>query len=296
MGLQSMTGFARVSGPLGSGECIFEAKSVNGRGLEIRMRLPNGFERLERLLRDAAARRLKRGNLQIQMNVLGGETAAPPRIDGEILRQYLDIARDLAVANGLEPPRIEALMSLPGVIARAESARDPEEEEGQDAACLALFEQAVEALHAARAAEGRHLEAALAVHLDDIERLTAAAEAQAATQPAALRDRLSAQLADVLKDKAGQVSAERLAQEVAMLAVKADVREEIDRLRAHVSEARKLLKQGDGVGRRLDFLAQEFNREANTLCSKSTDVELTRIGLDLKTSVDRLREQVQNVE
>ncbi|PWR23000.1 YicC family protein [Zavarzinia aquatilis] len=291
-----MTGFARVSGPLGQGECIFEVKSVNGRGLEIRMRLPNGFERLERALRDVAGKRLKRGNLQIQMNVLGGETVAPPRIDGETLRQYLDLARDLAAANGLEAPRIEALMSLPGVIARAESSRDADEEEGQDAACIALFEQAVEALHGARAAEGRHLEAALATHLDDIERLTGAAEAQAATQPAALRDRLSAQLADLLKDKAGQVSAERLAQEVALLAVKADVREEIDRLRAHVAEARKLLKQGDGVGRRLDFLAQEFNREANTLCSKSTDVELTRLGLDLKTSVDRLREQVQNVE
>lgn len=296
MGLQSMTGFARISGPLGSGECVFEVKSVNGRGLEMRTRLPGGLERLERPLRDIAAKRLKRGNLQIQMTVTTAEAAAPHRIDAEALRNYFEVARDLAAANGLEPPRIEALMSLPGVVTRAEIPTGEDDEEQRDAVCVVLFEQVIAALFAARAAEGAHLHAALTVHLDEIERLTTAAEAQAATQPAAIRERLSAQLADLLKDKVGQVPGERLAQEVALLAVKADVREEIDRLRAHVAEARKLLKQADGVGRRLDFLAQEFNREANTLCSKSTDVELTRIGLDLKTAVDRLREQVQNVE
>ncbi|MDD3444809.1 MAG: YicC family protein [Zavarzinia sp.] len=296
MALYSMTGFARAAGSLGDTEFVFEVKSVNGRGLEMRARLPNGLERLERSLRDAAARRLKRGNLQIQLNFSTAAETALPRIDRAVLDHYCAIAREEASANGLEPPRIEGLMALPGVFQRAEGGSADLDEAEQDAGLLALFEQALAGLVAARAAEGGHLATILNAHLDEIERLTDAASAQAETQPTAIRARLAAQLGDLLAEKVGTVSEERLAQEVAMLAVKADVREEIDRLRAHVAEARKLLKAGEGVGRRLDFLAQEFNREANTLCSKSTDVELTRLGLDLKTTVDRLREQVQNVE
>ncbi|MFA5123356.1 YicC/YloC family endoribonuclease [Zavarzinia sp.] len=295
MTVQSMTGFARAAGVRGNAEFVFEVKSVNGRGLELRARLPAGLERLERPIRDIAQRYLKRGNVQIQLNLIGATETATPRLDAAVLGHYLAVARDLATQNGLEPPRVEGLMALPGVILRGETAPETDEAE-QDALYLATFEQAMKGLAQARGAEGAHLAAILTGHLDEIERLTTAAEAQAATQPAAIRGRLEAQLADLLKDKAGAVSAERLAQEVAMLAVKADVREEVDRLRAHVAEARKLLAAGDGVGRRLDFLAQEFNREANTLCSKSTDVDLTRLGLDLKTAVDRLREQVQNVE
>jgi uncharacterized protein (TIGR00255 family) len=295
MTLQSMTGFARISGKAGDLEFIWEVKSVNGRGLEVRTRLPGGMERLERPVRDLAAKRLKRGNLQAQLNLVAAGDGNLPRLDQAVLTHYIKAASALAVVHGLDAPRIEGLMALPGVIARDGGADTPDEE-ALDIAVIAAFEAAVDALSLSRKAEGGHLAAALQAHLDEIERLTDASETLAATQPASLKARLEAQLADVLKDKAGSVSPDRLVQEVAMLAVKADVREEIDRLRAHVAEARKLLKAGDGVGRRLDFLAQEFNREANTLCSKSTDVELTRLGLDLKTSVDRLREQVQNVE
>jgi len=296
MPLYSMTGFARAGGSLGDAEFSFEIKAVNGRGLEVRTRLPNGLERLERPIRDAVAKGVKRGNLQIQLNLSAGGDSSLPRLDGAVLDHLVAQALAAAKAHGLDAPRIEGLMALPGVFQRGESAAASLEEEAEDKILLAAFDQALAQLAAMRAAEGAHLAAALAGHLDDIERLTTEAEARAATQPAAIKARLDAQLADLLHDKAGTVSAERLAQEVAMLAVKADVREEIDRLRAHVAEARKLLKAGEGIGRRLDFLAQEFNREANTLCSKSTDVELTRLGLDLKTSVDRLREQVQNVE
>ncbi|MCF4164441.1 YicC family protein [Zavarzinia compransoris] len=296
MALYSMTGFARAAGTLGETDFVFEIKSVNGRGLEMRARLPGGFERLERELRDAATRRLKRGNLQIQLNFATAADTAPPRIDRKVLDHYCAVAIEAAAANGLEPPRIETLMALPGVFQRSEGLAADLDETAQDAVLTAAFATALDELVAVRAAEGTHLAVALGAHLDEIARLTDAAAAQAETQPAAIAARLAAQLADLLRDKAGAVPPERLAQEVALLAVKADVREEIDRLRAHVAEARKLLSKGEGVGRRLDFLAQEFNREANTLCSKSTDVELTRLGLDLKTTVDRLREQVQNVE
>ena len=295
MALYSMTGFARAAGTLGETDFVFEIKSVNGRGLEMRVRLPGGFERLERALRDAAGQRLKRGNLQVQLGFATPSDGALPRIDRKVLDHYCAVAREAAAANGLEPPRIEGLMALPGVFQRGDGATDLDEE-AQDAVLAAAFGKALDDLVGARAAEGAHLAKALGAHLDEIERLTDAAAAQAETQPATLQARLAAQLDDLLRDKAGTVPPERLAQELAVLAVKADVREEIDRLRAHVAEARKLLSKGEGVGRRLDFLAQEFNREANTLCSKSTDVELTRLGLDLKTTVDRLREQVQNVE
>ncbi|PWR23675.1 YicC/YloC family endoribonuclease [Zavarzinia compransoris] len=296
MPLFSMTGFARAGGSLGETDFVFEIKAVNGRGLEVRFRLPNGLERLERPLREAIAKLVKRGNLQVQLNVAAGADGALPRLDRQVLDHLVAVAREAAAAHGLDAPRIEGLMALPGVFQRGEGSAPALDEAAEDKILLGAFDQALGQLNAMRAAEGGHIAAALAAHLDEIERLTAAAETQAATQPAAIKARLEAQLADLLQDKAGVVSPERLAQEVAMLAVKADVREEIDRLRAHVAEARKLLKAGEGVGRRLDFLAQEFNREANTLCSKSTDVDLTRLGLDLKTAVDRLREQVQNIE
>lgn len=293
--LQSMTGFARLSGQAGDTEFVVEMKSVNGRGLEVRSRLPVGMDRLERPLRDILGKWLKRGNVQLQVTAIGGVEANAIRLDEELLGKYVAAARAAALAHDLAPPTIDALMALPGVVSKNTSGATLEPE-ALDELVLGLAERVAQGLQASRLAEGQHLAVALATHLEDIERLTSEAEAQAATQPGAIKARLEAQLADILKDKAGTVSPERLAQEVAMLAVKADVREEIDRLRAHVAEARKLLKTGEGVGRRLDFLAQEFNREANTLCSKSTDVELTRLGLDLKTSVDRLREQVQNVE
>jgi len=207
----------------------------------------------------------------------------------------VNIAQEVANETGLAPARVDGLLALKGVLVQDEGfIADAAELAARDAAILTTLATCFDALAAARAGEGAKLAVIVGGQIDEIARLTTAAGLAAATQPAAIQDRLRAQIADLLAP--GAVSAERLELEIAMLATKADIREELDRLSAHVSEARRLLAQGDAVGRRLDFLAQEFNREANTLCSKSTDIELTRIGLDLKTAIDQFREQLANVE
>ncbi len=295
MALVSMTGFAEGHGGLDAARWRWEARSVNGRGLELRLRLPPGFDAIEPAARALATSRFKRGNLQATLSYDAGAAARGLRVDPVALAAAVKIAQDVAGETGLAPARVDGLLALKGVIIQDEGQLpDPEAQAARDAAILQTLSECFDSLGKARSIEGAKLGTVLTGQIDEIARLTEAAANCAATQPAVIRDRLSALLADLITP--GAVSSERLEQEIAMLATKADIREEIDRLGAHVSEARRLIAAGNAVGRRLDFLAQEFNREANTLCSKSTDIELTRLGLDLKTAIDQFREQLQNVE
>jgi uncharacterized protein (TIGR00255 family) len=298
--LASMTGFAREGGTLPDGASfVWELRSVNGRGLDLRLRLPNGLDALEPALREAVGKRLKRGNVSANLNIRREERAPRLTPDPAALEQAIALAVEVASRiPGAPAPRAEAVLSLPGVL-RAEVAEpDDAAEEARRAALAAGFARALDGLVVARAREGAQLSGILATLLDEIASLREAAAVEAAGQPAAQRQRLMENLQNLLGegDLRARVPEERLAQEVALLAQRSDVREELDRLSAHVNEARALLKSGDAVGRKLEFLTQEFVREANTLCSKSASTALTRIGLDLKAAIERLREQAANVE
>ncbi len=295
---QSMTGFARESGTLADGAAyVWELRSVNGRGLDLRLRLPPGLDALEPGLREATAKRLRRGNVSATLSVKREER---PRLapDLAVLEQALALALELAARiPGAAPPRAEALLALPGVMRAEQAGPEEEAEEGKRAALAAAYARALEGLAAARAAEGAKLAAVMGGLLDEIAALRAAAAEAAAGQPEAQRARFMEQLAGLLGEAGtARLPEERLAQEVALLASRSDVREELDRLAAHLEAARALLAAGEGAGRKLDFLVQEFVREANTLCSKSASVPLTRIGLDLKAAIERLREQAANLE
>lgn len=296
--LSSMTGFAREGGTLADGSSfIWELRSVNGRGLDVRLRLPGGFDALEAPLKEAAARLLKRGNVNATLTVKR-EDRAGARLtpDTAALDQALRLALDLAARiPGAPPPRAEALLTLPGVL-RAEMAEpDEAEEEAKRATIAAAFARALDGLVASRRAEGAKLAEILGVLLDEVAALRDLAATEAADQPALHAARLRESLAALL-DGERRVPEDRLAQEVALLATRSDVREELDRLSAHIAEARRLLASGEAIGRKLDFLTQEFVREANTLCSKSASTALTRIGLELKAAIERLKEQSANVE
>jgi uncharacterized protein (TIGR00255 family) len=296
--LASMTGFARADGTLPDGASfLWEVRSVNGRGLDLRLRLPYGFDTVEPALRDAAGKIFKRGNISATLNIKREEKAGPRLTpDPLALDQALRLALELAARiPGAPPPRAEALLALPGVL-RAETAElDEAAEEARRAVVAKAFTSALQGLAKSRAAEGARLAEILGVLIDEIAGLIMLARDAAADQPAQQKARLRESLAALLEGER-RVPEERLAAEVALLATKSDVREEIDRLNAHIAEARALLASGDAVGRRLEFLTQEFVREANTLCSKSATVALTRLGLDLKAAIERLREQAANVE
>ncbi len=295
MSLVSMTGFAEAPGAYGTLRWRWEVKSVNGRGLDLRLRLPPGFESVEPAARTLAAERFRRGNLHATLTLEPQENTRGLRIDPAVLSAAVRIAKEVAEETGLEPARVDGILALKGVIVQDEAVvLDTAQRAARDAAILESLTYAFEALARARAAEGAKLAQVLLSQIRDVADLTEEAGRLAAAQPAALRDRLQAQLKDLLN--AVPISDDRIAQEIALLAAKADVREELDRLAAHVQEARALVASSTGVGRKLDFLAQEFNREANTLCSKSSDVVLTRVGLALKAAIDQFREQAQNVE
>lgn len=295
MAVVSMTGFAEAHGARETMRWRWEVKSVNGRGLDLRLRTPPGFESVDSAARPLAAERFKRGSLQATLSIDTGENARGLKIDAVALAAAVKIAREIASETGLPPARIDGLLALKGVIVQEDTlpATAPERAM-RDAAILSSLAEAFDALGTARKTEGAKLAYVLNDVLNEIDGLVTAATKLAATQPSTLKDRLVAQLNELLAP--GAIAEDRLAQEVALLATRADVREELDRLTAHVHEARTLLNSGDAVGRKLDFLAQEFNREANTLCSKSTDIQLTRTGLALKAAIDQFREQSQNVE
>lgn len=295
MMIVSMTGFAESHGAYGSLRWRWETKSVNGRGLELRLRMPPGFEGIEPAARMLVNERFRRGSLQAVLTIEPSEEPRGLKIDPVALSAAVKIARELAEETGLAPARIDGLLALKGVIVQEDAQTlGPAERAGRDAAVVESLANALESLKRARRTEGAKLASVLNGITGEIERLTQEAAKTAAIQPEALRARLASQIEELLG--AGAIPEERMAQETALLAIRADVREELDRLAAHVQEARVYLGSGDAVGRKLDFLAQEFNREANTLCSKSSDIQLTRIGLALKAAIDQFREQTQNIE
>ena len=296
MTFASMTGFAESTGSHEGLRWRWEVKSVNSRSLDLRLRIPPGYDGLEPPVRRLAGERFLRGALQISLSMEAAEVTRGLAVDPVALASAIKIARELAAETGLAPARVDGLLALKGVIVADDSvpALDPVARGSRDASLLESLGLAFDKLARERAREGAKLAALLKSHVEEIERLVAEAGQLAAAQPEALKERLRIQIAELLE--ANAVSEDRLVQEAALLAVKADVREELDRLTAHVQDARALVAQGKGVGRKLDFLAQEFNREANTLCSKSADIALTRNGLALKAVIDQFREQSQNVE
>lgn len=296
MAVSSMTGFARHSGLHGTVRWIWELKSVNGRSLELRFRLPAGLDHLEGAARAVLARQVRRGNVTIQLSLDRTEAAQRVVVNENILEQLLAIHARYADRVDPVPPRLEGLFGIRGVIDLVDTAPDASDEiERREAAVLASLEEAAKGLAEIRAREGARLATVIQAVLDEIASLRESASRSAAARPDSIKARLKMQLAELL-DASPALSEERLAQEAALLATKADVREEIDRLGAHIAAARDLLAKDGAVGRQLDFLCQELNREANTLCAKSGDVELTAIGLKLKAAVEQLREQVQNIE
>lgn len=296
MPLISMTGFADARGSHGPLRWRWEAKSVNGRGLDFRFRTPMGYEGLEVGARTLASERFKRGSVQVVLTASAEDSGRGFRVDAAALADAVRIAKRVAEDTGLPPARVDGLLALKGVVVQEENAvLDDEARMKRDAAMLESLAGAFDLLKSARAAEGSKLEAVLLSEIGEIERLTGEARALAAQQPFALRERIMAQLGELLAP-GSNVPEDRIAQEVALLAARADLREELDRLSAHCQEARALIAAREPTGRKLDFLAQEFNREANTLCSKSSDIALTRVGLALKHAIDQFREQAMNVE
>lgn len=289
-----MTGFARVEGVHGTRSWTWELKSVNGRGLELRSRMPQGFDSLEPLLRKSLQGVLKRGSVNANLALRSDAAEQHYQVNETALNTAIEAVETVRSRIKCDLPQAETILALRGVMEIADAVESEDERKALMTSLLNSFSEAVEALAASRAAEGRAMAEVLTAQFDEIERLCTAAAKSAAAAPEALRSKISAQLSDLLTG--AELPEERLAQEAALLAVKADVREELDRLSSHIAAGRVHLKSKEPVGRQLDFLTQELNREANTLCSKASDMTLKRIGLDLKKVIDQLREQVQNIE
>ena len=295
MPLTSMTGFARRDTPGVALRATWELRSVNGKGLDVRFRLPPGLERLEIPARERAAAKLARGNVQASLSIQGTTGAPRVRVNEDVLRGLVAAMERIGSTITVQPPTLDGLLAIRGVVEMEENETGGADSEAADAVLLAALEAALDDLVAMRAREGAAIGAVLGQRLDGIARLAGEAEASPARTPEAIRARLAEQVAALL-DAVPALDPDRLHQEAVLLATRADIREELDRLHAHVAAARELLAAGGPVGRKLDFLAQEFNREVNTLCAKSNDRGLTAIGLELKAVVDQLREQIQNLE
>ncbi|UTD29431.1 YicC/YloC family endoribonuclease [Bradyrhizobium sp. WD16] len=295
MALSSMTGFARSHGGSGAHAFEWELKSVNAKGFDFRLRLPPGFDEIEQVLRKRAAERLIRGTVYANLTVTRSGPTGDVRVNEDVLTAMLRIATDLAKRTGAAPPTVDGLLALKGVIEIVEPEASEAESEAARAAVVAAFDTALSSLVEMRKNEGATLGAVLGQRLDEIEAMARQADAAPGRRPEAVRARLAEQI-QVLIETSERFDADRLSQEAVMIAARADIREELDRIASHVAQAREMLAKGGAVGRRLDFLAQEFNREVNTTCSKSNDIELTRIGLAMKNVVEQFREQVQNLE
>jgi uncharacterized protein (TIGR00255 family) len=280
MALSSMTGFARSHGTSGPYSFEWELKSVNAKGLDFRMRLPPGWDEVEPVARKRATEILSRGTVYANLTVKRTGTASSVRINEEVLASILSVASDLSKKTGAAPPSVDGLLAIKGVIEVAEPESDESELAAAKTAIAAGFEQALKSLIDMRRREGTALNEILGQRIDEIERLAAKAEAAPGRKPDAIRARLAEQIA-VLLEASDRFDSERLNQEALMMATKADIREELDRIASHVAQARELLGKGGAVGRRLDFLAQEFNREVNTCCSKSNDLVLYNSGLEM---------------
>jgi uncharacterized protein (TIGR00255 family) len=291
--ISSMTGFARTEGAFGGRRWAWEARSVNGRALDLKLKLASGCEALEPAVREGVAQRFRRGSLQISLNVARETSVAPVRIDTALVERLLEAGKPWIDAGRIATPSWDGILAVRGVLL-SEDAQEVEAAgaAGIEAALQTGMRDVLDALAEARAREGADLTVSLASRCGELRDLVSRARTSAAVAPAALMERLQKRIDALAVD----VEPARFAQEAALLASKADVHEELERLDAHVGEAERLLAGGDSAGRRLEFLAQELNREANTLCSKSSEIELTRIGLELKAVIDQVRELSANVE
>jgi uncharacterized protein (TIGR00255 family) len=295
MTLKSMTGFARADGVHGDTSWFWEVRSVNGRSLDLRLRLPSGLERLEADTRSLCQEKLARGNCTISLAVKRETGLMEIRLNEAALTQALAVAERARGLSDLKAARLDTLLAMRGVVETAEPQESEEEQAALTHALLAGLAAALNQLVRARAAEGERLRRVIEKQLGTIEELVGRATTAVARQPEMLAARLKEQIAR-LSETGVSLEPERLHQEALLLAAKADIQEELDRLRAHVAAANELIASGEPAGRKLEFLAQEFNREANTICSKASDIEISRTGLELKSVIDQLREQVQNIE
>ncbi|CTQ54159.1 hypothetical protein LP7551_02691 [Roseibium album] len=297
MALASMTGFARSMGEAGPIRWTWELRSVNGKSLDLRIRIPTGLETLEPKIRERCSKVLRRGNVSIGLAMQRDQSELQLQVNETALEAVLSTI-DLLKKRvpDLAPPSMDGILSQKGVFELKEPEEDEEAQVALHNALLTTLDAALIDLVDMRHTEGRAISSVLRGQIDRIAELTQAAEEQPARTPEAIKARLKKQVAELLEAADAQLDPQRLHQEAVFLATKADIREELDRLHAHVAAVRELMDTGRAIGRRLDFLAQEFNREANTLCSKSNDVNLTAIGLDLKAVIDQLREQIQNLE
>jgi len=295
MSLASMTGFARAQGASGPYAWAWELKSVNAKGLDLRLRLPPGWDAVEAPARTALSKALARGTVSATLTIDRANTTPAVRVNEEVLAALVDTAKKAASRFGVAPPSLDSLLGMKGVFEVTDAEENAGERQAAERAVVQGFEEALKELAAMRAREGDALARILSDRISEIEKLSAAADTNPARKPEAIRAKLSEQVKALLAT-GEKFDADRLHQEAMLLAAKADIREELDRLTTHVAAVRKLLKDGGPVGRKLDFLAQELNRESNTLCAKANDVSLTATGLELKAAVDQFREQVQNLE
>ena len=295
MTLQSMTGFARREGTIGRYRWAWELRSVNGKGLDLRLRLAPGFERLEADIRRRLAEGFSRGNMQVSLSVSATDAPLQAVVNRDALAALLALRGELGDIIDAAPLRLDSLISMRGIVDFREAEEDAAATAQRDAAVLQGLTGAITDLRDMRRCEGMALAAVLEGQIARIAELAAVIEGDPSRTPGEILRRLEGQIAALLEG-AVTLDRDRLYQEAALLATKADLREEIDRLGAHVAAARDLLARGGPVGRKLDFLAQEFNRESNTICSKSNSAAVTAAGIDLKVVIDQFREQVQNLE
>lgn len=300
--LQSMTGFASASSTyeVAPGETIAlrcEIRSVNGKGLDVRARFPDGMETVERAVKKIAAEAMARGSVQVSVTVETSAAKSPARLDEALFSALANQAKALAAQNGLQAPSADAILAMRGVVLSDDGRSGVPIDEAVLEQAMTLCHDAVDALAENRRSEGAVIAALLAKQIDELERLVKSCADDPALDSAHTKAVLAKQLNRLLDtDEGQQLDADRLYVEAALLATKSDIREELDRLTAHIAAARTLLAQGGAIGRKLDFLCQEFNRETNTLCSKSSTSSLTAIGLAMKAVVDQMKEQAANLQ
>jgi uncharacterized protein (TIGR00255 family) len=295
MALSSMTGFARIHGASGPYAFEWELKSVNAKGFDLRMRLPPGWDDLEASVKKRATEVLSRGTVYANLNLKRANAVSTVRVNEEVLASIVKAATQLAAKIDAVAPSVDGLLGIKGVIEVIEPEGDEAEDASAKAAAAVSFEEALSNLVAMRRREGTALGQILSQRMDEIELLAKRAEAAPGRKPEAIKARLAEQIAALLQSS-DRFDPDRLNQEALLIAAKADIREELDRIASHISQTREMIGKGGPIGRRLDFLAQEFNREVNTCCSKSNDLELTNTGLEMKNVVEQFREQVQNLE
>ena len=290
----SMTGYASSDGVCSNVAWMWELRAVNGKGLDVRMRIPSGFEGLEQKMRAKCTDVLTRGNLQISLTVKEQGASTELVVNQSALDSVIKISKDLE-EKGFDRPSTDGILAIRGVLEERHVERSEDEQSELLAAIEQGFIEALNGLITARKAEGKALADVLLGQVSQISQLVQRVIADPSRSQEAIKERLQNQVKNLI-DSNSNFDEERLYVEAAILATKADLQEEIDRLLAHIVSANSLIHEGDPIGRRLDFLAQEFNRECNTICSKSNAANVTAIGLELKVLVDQFREQIQNVE